>query len=181
MLRFAAGEIGAQGLYHFGARFYDPALGRWTQRDPLNLITGLRNANRYVYAGGDPVSFVDREGLHPVYAIVYGGVVIGRVVVKAADDAATGTARGTSTTVRSGSTASPHNSSRESNSQEGDRDRLRSSSRLLRRVTTSRDETRHKRKHGDLVASLVAGARLLASRRTQEECRVASRWGKAIS
>ena len=29
-LRFAAGELDEQGLYHFGARFSDPQTLRWT-------------------------------------------------------------------------------------------------------------------------------------------------------
>lgn len=28
-LRYAGGELDDQGLYHFGARYYEPSLGRW--------------------------------------------------------------------------------------------------------------------------------------------------------
>lgn len=51
------------GLYHFGQRYYDPLLGRWTQRDPLNQPSDLRQANRYLYAGADPVNIVDPSGM----------------------------------------------------------------------------------------------------------------------
>lgn len=62
ILRFAAGEIDTQGLYHFGARFYDATQGRWTQRDPLNQAADVRQANRYAYVGGDPVNLTDPRG-----------------------------------------------------------------------------------------------------------------------
>jgi RHS repeat-associated protein len=49
------------GLVHFGARDYDPSVGRWVSRDPL--LFGGGSANIYVYAGDDPVNFVDPFGL----------------------------------------------------------------------------------------------------------------------
>ncbi len=63
-IRFAGGERDAQGHYHYGARFYDPNLGRWTQRDPLNQPADLRQANRYMYAGGDPINITDPTGFN---------------------------------------------------------------------------------------------------------------------
>ena len=48
-----------KGLYHFGARYYQPSSARWTQPDPINHIADLRQANRYSYVGGDPVSLTD--------------------------------------------------------------------------------------------------------------------------
>ena len=49
------------GLVHFGAREYDPALGRWTTKDPLLFAGGQTNV--YVYAQNDPVNFTDANGL----------------------------------------------------------------------------------------------------------------------
>jgi len=50
------------GLVKFGARDYDPEVGRWTSKEPL----GFNGAsNFYVYAGNDPVNFVDVTGLAP--------------------------------------------------------------------------------------------------------------------
>ena len=54
--------LDASGLYHFGARFYDPGVGRWTQSDPLDQAGNLVQGNRYAYAGGDPVNMTDLSG-----------------------------------------------------------------------------------------------------------------------
>lgn len=53
------------GLYHNHNRDYDPQLGRYVQTDPIGLDGGI---NRYVYVKGDPVNFVDPDGLEPVTA-----------------------------------------------------------------------------------------------------------------
>jgi RHS repeat-associated protein len=60
---FAAGYLSTTGLYHFGARHYDPATGRWTQRDPVSQMTDLVQANGYLYAADDPVNSDDAAGL----------------------------------------------------------------------------------------------------------------------
>ncbi len=46
------------GLYKMGARYYQPELGRWTQRDPSGL-----EANAYLYVAGNPINFIDPSGL----------------------------------------------------------------------------------------------------------------------
>jgi RHS repeat-associated protein len=48
------------GLVHFGARWYDPATGRWISKDPILLAGGL---NLYAFCGNDPVNFSDPWGL----------------------------------------------------------------------------------------------------------------------
>ncbi len=53
----------ATGLVKFGARWYSPVLGRWTQQDALNAPLDPHNANRYQYAGGDPVNQADPSGV----------------------------------------------------------------------------------------------------------------------
>ena len=45
------------GLTRFGARDYDPRVGRWTSRDPILFNGGQENL--YVYVGGDPVNSFD--------------------------------------------------------------------------------------------------------------------------
>jgi RHS repeat-associated protein len=49
------------GLVHFGARSYDPELGRFTTRDPLLFDGGMTNL--YGYADHDPVNRVDPTGM----------------------------------------------------------------------------------------------------------------------
>ena len=59
---FAGGLYDADtGLVHFGARDYDPAIGRWTARDPLGFAGG--DTNLYGYVLQDPVNLEDPSGL----------------------------------------------------------------------------------------------------------------------
>lgn len=51
------------GLVRFGARDYDPEVGRWTSKDPI-LFNGDM-ANLYGYSFHDPVNFIDMNGLSP--------------------------------------------------------------------------------------------------------------------
>ncbi len=53
---------GSSGLYRMGARYYNPALGRWTQQDPIDQAADLRDGNRYAYAAADPINMVDPAG-----------------------------------------------------------------------------------------------------------------------
>jgi len=48
------------GLIYFGARYLDPALGRWTQMDPAGTVDGL---NVYVYTANRPLTGVDPMGM----------------------------------------------------------------------------------------------------------------------
>jgi RHS repeat-associated protein len=49
------------GLARFGARDYDPVVGRWTSKDPL--LIGGADANLYQYAGADAANRRDLTGL----------------------------------------------------------------------------------------------------------------------
>lgn len=63
------------GFVRFGARDYDPQVGRWTAKDPI-LFRG-RSANLYAYAFVDPVNFADPNGENPlVLALPAAGVAV---------------------------------------------------------------------------------------------------------
>lgn len=48
-------------LIRFGARDYDPAVGRWTAKDPIDFAAG--DTNLYGYVLNDPVNAIDPTGL----------------------------------------------------------------------------------------------------------------------
>ncbi len=45
-------------------RYYDPAVGRWAQRDPIQNPFNPRSWNPYAYVGQDPCNRVDPTGAH---------------------------------------------------------------------------------------------------------------------
>jgi len=49
------------GLVRFGARDYDPTVGRWTSKDPIGFAS--EDTNLYAYVYNDPVNSVDPSGL----------------------------------------------------------------------------------------------------------------------
>jgi len=68
------------GFVRFGARDYDPRIGRWTSKDPIGFGGG--QANLYVYVANDPLSATDPEGkfiflaVPAVYWVAAGGLAI---------------------------------------------------------------------------------------------------------
>ena len=54
-------------MYHLGARYYDPNIGRFTQPDPSG-----QEKNPYLYAEGDPVNRIDPNGLLSIGGVVDG-------------------------------------------------------------------------------------------------------------
>jgi len=55
----------ATGLIRFGARDYDPSVGRWTAKDPIGFGGG--DANLYTYVKNHPTHSVDVAGTSPRY------------------------------------------------------------------------------------------------------------------
>jgi RHS repeat-associated protein len=59
--------IAPTGLYHAGAREYDPTVGRWLQRDPIGMSGG--HPNLYAYCANNPVEAADPDGLRHFAAL----------------------------------------------------------------------------------------------------------------
>ncbi|MCL6588975.1 MAG: FG-GAP-like repeat-containing protein [Firmicutes bacterium] len=59
--KFTGKEKDGSGLYYFGARFYDPEIGRFISQDPAK--DGL---NWYSYCNNNPLKYVDPDGRNPV-------------------------------------------------------------------------------------------------------------------
>ncbi len=57
-------------LYFAGARYYDPAAGRWLTQDPIGFEAGDENLYRYV--GNNPVNKVDPRGTRSLDPTKYG-------------------------------------------------------------------------------------------------------------
>ncbi|MEW6619281.1 MAG: RHS repeat-associated core domain-containing protein [bacterium] len=55
---FTGKELDDSGLFYFGARYYDPALGRFITPDPIQAA----GQNLYVYCYNNPLGYVDPNG-----------------------------------------------------------------------------------------------------------------------
>lgn len=72
----AAGASGPLGYYDFGARYYDPMLGRWFNIDPA-----FQFANPYLFCGNNPVMYIDEDGRLAWFIPVIVGIIGGTVNV----------------------------------------------------------------------------------------------------
>lgn len=61
-------EDSLTGLVRFGARDYDPGVGRWTAKDPILTNGGV---NLFEYGASAPQMFVDPNGRHPIVWLLF--------------------------------------------------------------------------------------------------------------
>jgi len=62
--RYTSGyQLTAPSMYHFGDRYYNQGLNRWTQRDSIaGSISSPSDVNRYVYGSDNPANKTDLSG-----------------------------------------------------------------------------------------------------------------------
>jgi RHS repeat-associated protein len=91
--RFVAGYQGSGFLYHFGFRFYDPRIARFTQLDPIEQP----GQSPYMYVLGDPINNTDPTGeLLPAIGAAIAGSTVARVGVTVGARLLAGTSAGRS-------------------------------------------------------------------------------------
>ena len=56
---FTGKERDESGFYYFGARYYNPKIGRWLTCDPI------ADEHPYAYCNNNPLKYVDASGLQP--------------------------------------------------------------------------------------------------------------------
>ena len=77
--KYTSGYLDSTGFYKMGMRYYRPELMRWSQQDPIEQPTDAVQADRYGYAGGDPINRSDPSGRRPPnYCPETGATIVGR-------------------------------------------------------------------------------------------------------
>ena len=71
-------ELDSTGLYFYGARYYDPEIGRFITADTIvQAPYDPQSLNRYAYARNNPIKYVDPNGRWFWIAIIIGAILGG--------------------------------------------------------------------------------------------------------
>lgn len=69
------------GMLDFGARNYDPVLGRFLSIDPVDFEEkNIHSFNRYAYGNNNPLKYKDPDGRNPIVAVVLRMLAVGLTV-----------------------------------------------------------------------------------------------------
>jgi len=82
--KYTGKEKDATGLYYFGARYYDPAIGRFITRDPIKgNIMNPQMFNPYVYCLNNPLKYIDPDGREriDIYDVGEAVCIIGAIIL----------------------------------------------------------------------------------------------------
>jgi RHS repeat-associated protein len=77
--KFSDKEKDIPGFYYYGARYYDPVLGRFISVDPAK-----QELNWYAYCGNNPVKYVDPDGT--IFDTILDAIFIAFDIVEVATD-----------------------------------------------------------------------------------------------
>ena len=73
--RYTGKQEDPSGLYYFGARYYNPVLGRFITRDTVfGDLTDPQSQNRYVYCMNNPHKYTDPNGNRAVSFTISGDI-----------------------------------------------------------------------------------------------------------
>lgn len=74
------------GLMYYGARWYNPQIGRFMSMDPAGVdLNNVQSFNRYAYANNNPYRFVDPDGRIPIPVIFALGRAVYPLLVAGVD------------------------------------------------------------------------------------------------
>jgi len=74
--KFTGKELDSTGLYYYGARYYDPEIGRFITPDTIvQAPFNPQTLNRYTYCNNNPLNYVDPSGHFPWIAAIIGAII----------------------------------------------------------------------------------------------------------